>query len=766
MAKSLAKPERLGPAIARIHVVMEVLWLAAAGLVPLAMAPEEAMMGHTHVPKVALLRAVATLLLALWVWELVLTPKTSRCRPSLPLGWRFVSWLRENPARWVVVAAVAVLATTVLSVALSPVWRVSLWGQESGSDGYGLYTVVSYIALFLVVATHLKGPQQLQRLLWVIAASGVVVGAYAISQHFGFDPLLASTVSPTRAQSSLGHPIFAGAVLLMTVPVSLAAVLSLGRRFHPVLLILLGTLLVTVQLLGIAFTFSRGPWVGVGVALVVFLVVVGFTLGRRSLITAAAILGLPVLMPVIVATIPRGDVVISSGSQEFFSTRLSSIYGNVNSFGFGGRSTAWDDSSRLAAHRPWYDSDAFPELPSMTARPLRHLVGYGPDMFSYALPLAEEVHGSNPRVGHAHNLLLHQLVELGVLGLLSYLGLLVSLGVAGLIMLFRARRCGYPLGITLGLAAVLAVVAGRSVEQMVGVARVSDFTLFWLLAAILVAIPSLAGSTATAASSPRKPKARQGAAVSLLSPWKPAVASVLTVTLVAFLWQTNLRYVPAAVTAASAEAALQRGNYPESVRLLDRAISQAPSVELYRVYKGVALEAWSSRETDPALKANLLRLAYDEAKEALDWNPLSHRAWARAGEFSRKLGVLDESVREEALRNHIILATLLPGYWQPQNTLAGAYLQFNRPAEALIPIDRSLALNGDSRSTSQALYLLGWALRDLGRPHEAVAVLEKSVDRAPIPFAHGMLAELYDALGEHEKADQSRARYNALLASS
>ena len=55
--------------------------------------------------------------------------------------------------------------TTLLSTALSASFNVSLWGAVPGQDGYATYTLMAYLVLFGVIATHLKTKTQVGRLL-------------------------------------------------------------------------------------------------------------------------------------------------------------------------------------------------------------------------------------------------------------------------------------------------------------------------------------------------------------------------------------------------------------------------------------------------------------------------------------------------------------------------------------------------------------------------------------------------------------------------
>ena len=87
--------------------------------------------------------------------------------------------------------------------------------------------VVAYVLLFAVIATHLKTAPQLWRLLGAIVAVGLLVAGYAMLQHYGHDFLdLLEPGGETRASSTSGNPLFAGSVILLTIPISLVAATS------------------------------------------------------------------------------------------------------------------------------------------------------------------------------------------------------------------------------------------------------------------------------------------------------------------------------------------------------------------------------------------------------------------------------------------------------------------------------------------------------------------------------------------------------------
>ena len=180
---------------------LELFWLIAVFLVPLAFLDRdsissEAVIAYVEVPKIALLRILAGLMAILWLLEWAIESRLDfghllRDARRVPRAaeWpgKVGAWLRDRPIRWLFLAVWFFLGSTLLSTVFSGSFNVSMWGEIPGQDGYSLYTVASYVLLFGVIATHLKTRPQLWRLLGAVAAMGVLVAGYSISQHYSHD---------------------------------------------------------------------------------------------------------------------------------------------------------------------------------------------------------------------------------------------------------------------------------------------------------------------------------------------------------------------------------------------------------------------------------------------------------------------------------------------------------------------------------------------------------------------------------------------------
>ncbi|MEX2599000.1 MAG: O-antigen ligase family protein, partial [Dehalococcoidia bacterium] len=337
-----------------------------------------------------------------------------------------------------------------------------------------------------VVAAHVRTRAQVQRFLWAVVASAVLVSLYGISQHFGVDLMRTGGGPVRRASLSFGNPIFAGSFLVLTIPLTMALVMSLKDKTDRAEHILLGATLIAPQIAAMAFTLSRGPWVGLiagmGALVVLLYWMGGLAVARRGLVilaSAGAIAFLLVLLPVPGAA--------SGSGVGDVGERLGGIPAGVAG-GMTHRWTTWTTAAEAFVTVPWVDTAEYPEFPELGFRPLRPLVGYGPDMFGYAYPLAGEQTYTFEISTHGHNFLVHTALELGLLGVAAYVFLAVAIGLALLRLLRAARVRNGDLLYLMLLVGLGAAFVGRVVEQIPGKAQVSDLMLAWVLAGLVVAL--------------------------------------------------------------------------------------------------------------------------------------------------------------------------------------------------------------------------------------------------------------------------------------
>ncbi len=482
---------------------IEAGWLAAASLVPLFFNVYSARIFEPD--KLTLLRTVVLLMvLAGVVWLLELQ------RPvRLPS-------VRANP----LVGAVALfgivyVVTTITS--LNP--EVSFWGSYQRLQG--TFVNLCYLALFFFTAALVRRRDQVDRLVTVMVLTSLPVGLYGLLQYAGGlpgspirDPLPWGSDVTQRVTSTMGNPIFLGAWLIMVVPLTLARLVPATVGFlreangpgpFPWAAWARVTgygLVLTVQLLVILFTQSRGPWLGLLAGLFLFGVLTSLRLGHRRLAAVTAGLGLALAAFIAGLNVP-GSPLEPLKAQNRYLERLGSI--------------AEADSGTVRVRLLiWFgDGVGRGALGLVTENPWRLLVGHGPETMYFAYgpyypPDLAHYEARNASPDRSHNDLLDYLVTMGVLGLGTYL---LVLGVfywqAGRLL---AGLKEFPAQLL--VVALISGVTAHLVETLTGIAIAATRTYFWLFLGLTAALtafkPEPAGPPATAQATPARRDRRPG----------------------------------------------------------------------------------------------------------------------------------------------------------------------------------------------------------------------------------------------------------------
>ncbi|MCL2748360.1 MAG: O-antigen ligase family protein, partial [Oscillospiraceae bacterium] len=319
---------------------------------------------------------------------------------------------------------------------VSPLFSIAISGWRA---------VYEYILWFFVVV-RLARTRRAVRLCYVIfVLMGAALGLHAIFQYIAGVPIPAHWVSiyeaglRTRAFSIVGSPNILGCLMVMLAP--MAAGLSytmtgLRRRA----LCWAG---VVVMCLGCVFTFSRGAWVGLLVAVLVF----SLLRDRRLLILGA-------LAAVVALSIPQ--------IWNRFSFIFTSAFERNNTS--GGRSERWA-----------YGLDLLERT--------NPVFGFGLGRFGGAVAMQNQT--GSIRYFYLDNYYLKILVEMGYVGLVSYLFLLLSMLCNMLRALFRVRADNERYSLISGIfAGLVGVLVHCYFENIFEVPYMSAY--FWGLCALVM----------------------------------------------------------------------------------------------------------------------------------------------------------------------------------------------------------------------------------------------------------------------------------------
>lgn len=244
----------------------------------------------------------------------------------------------------------------------------------------------------------------------------------------------------------------------------------------------------------IIFTQSRGPWIGAMAGMFVFftaLIVIAWGRARREN-PARVALWRGLLVAEIAVTVLGGGFLVAfnlSNAPIFEPLRTMPYIGRM------GRLLETDEGTGLVRRLIWSgDEHAGGAVALITSDPLRMVIGWGPEsMFVaynrfYPPALANiEARGASP--DRSHEAYLDELVTKGVLGLASYLFVLISVFTLGIALIRRVDDWHAQALVS----ACLSIIVAHCVEGLTGIPIVSSLMLFWIAIATIVCVGLLYG---------------------------------------------------------------------------------------------------------------------------------------------------------------------------------------------------------------------------------------------------------------------------------
>lgn len=223
--------------------------------------------------KIALLRSIALVMVAIWIVRLIDQQ-----------AWRNIGRFRfSNPDAIWHKPFVLPVAGLILVYLLSTIFSINPWVSWSGSYQrlQGTYTTLSYIAFFGIMATTIRRPEQVRRVINTVIAASIPVALYGMVQHFGHDPLPWGGNVQDRVAGSMGNAIFIAGYLIMVIPLTLSRIIDafnniLGEEKLDAADIIRASVyifILAIQLLTLYWSGSRGPLIGLAVGLFSFTLV-------------------------------------------------------------------------------------------------------------------------------------------------------------------------------------------------------------------------------------------------------------------------------------------------------------------------------------------------------------------------------------------------------------------------------------------------------------------------------------------------------------
>ena len=658
------------------------VWLTLVVVIPLAFNPYSRRVFEPE--KAFVLRLVAFLFIILWTLRLStgqLSGETARCVPA---------W--QQPRIRASIAALCLGFVTLLATLTSVAPRISWSGSYEWRQG--ALTFLACLVVFLAAAWQ---PQPASWQTWLVTAielTSLMVAGYGVLQYVGFDPLPWQPTAGGRAFSTLGHPNFLAAYLVLVVPIVgvrlLSAIARPARSFHAVVL--------GVGLLCLYLTFSRSGWLGL-------LVAIGFLVALQIKWSPRrnrwwGVMGFSIV--VLLATIwlayldPAG--LFSQSPLEPVHSFLRGKSATIQV-----RALTWAGAWELIRQKP--------------------VLGFGPETFRLVFPQVFppllSIYGGSIAAGdHAHNELLDWAMTTGFLGLAAYVFWFATVMRMGIRSLPRLEdRTSRTL-----LMGLMAAMLGYTVQNQFSFSTTAPMSCFWLIAGWVVAISHSASAPSDEAENfdlqriGTSPKPAWWTRAAMMVGGLELAAALLVAALIPHalaLW--------ADVHAQMAWSATRTGEWDQA------ATRYAEALRLQRTqdrYWRFLAETYSAQAvSDPQHTAEAFLLAESALQEAIALSPLDmdyrlalgrlFYAWGVAGERDRLLLATD------AYRQAAAMSSSDPQVWSEWGR---TYQALGQLTAAIEKYDRALELNP---LHVQTYNYLGQTYLALGRTEEARVMFDK-----------------------------------------
>lgn len=422
-------------------------WLTVSLLVVVPLVFSTAVYRMFTVPKFAVLLTGSAALVPLLIWTAM---RTSERNDEIGRS------LASKHVLLVTLYTVIILISTLFGVA--PI--ASIFGSSYGQ--MGLLTHLCFFVVFISLIAIAGSEKRFRGVLWAMTLTGLAVATYAFVQFFGKDPFISAKLytfeseagAVVRVNSTIGHSNYLGNFLLYVTP--LGAGLALVSRGSARRAALAASIM---SVLAIAFTGTRGAWVGFVVAGLALLLLVrqpktekSGTWERKTMWRVGAIaLGVLLLFAI---------VSVSPASRSIVLRARSLIHENTGA----GRTLLWRDSMKMVKDYVF--------------------VGSGPEGFRKAfLPYkSDELARLAPDINNesSHNSFIDAAVSYGLPGAILYMAIIAS----SFSLLWRARRRARDRGARIITSALMASLAAVVVHNVFTFDQISTGLYFFALAAL------------------------------------------------------------------------------------------------------------------------------------------------------------------------------------------------------------------------------------------------------------------------------------------
>lgn len=365
------------------------------------------------------------------------------------------------------------LVIYMILITLATLFSVTLVGSIRD---YVIY--VFAFTLFYVLISQLDNREQLYRFITWLLLGSLLVSLYGVYQYIIGVPAesgwVDSTQNPdlqTRVFSVFGNPNILAEYLLLVIPYGLAVGLAVtDYRKKLIFFGITGAMAFTMLL-----TFSRGGWLALAVAIVLFAL-----MKDRRLLMLIFLLGVV-------------GIILLPFMPDVITQRLASI-GNLQDSSNNYRIILWSEAITIIKDF-WATG-----------------VGFG--HLAFREVYAEYMITRTKTPFHVHNTYLQVLVEMGVLGFTVFMWLLVSIFKTGIKSLMLSKDNFVNYIIIASLAAIFGILVQGMSENIFYLPKI--IMMFWINVAVLMVCAKLVGRETSSAPT-QKTSSQSGADLGAVS---------------------------------------------------------------------------------------------------------------------------------------------------------------------------------------------------------------------------------------------------------
>jgi len=538
--------------------------------------------------------------------------------------------------------------------------------------------------LYFVVINNIYNERQVNHILNIILFIGTLFGIYGIFQYNDMEifTFWQGNVGRQRVFGLFGNVNYFAEYLIVPLSIAVPLFLTTKNRIRKILL-LFGILTMGATLI---FTFTRGSYLGFGVA-VIFMFSLFFFSRGKNFIKDNKRLFIIILIVIIAAAslfilpnpLNKPGTTISKLKERVSITKLA------NEFSFGRRMATWKFTTLMIKDRPLLGSG----IGTFKYNTLRYQAKFfeqGDNRSLYPYGFSDK----------AHNEYLQLWAELGIIGLAIFLWLIIAYFNYGISNLKRERN-EQKQGVMIGLmGAVVAVL----VDGLFGfpLHLPATIVLFWLAIGLTV-VMELKNDINT-----------KKINISRFKLYLYIVIIFLTI----FLCVTMMRTFVARTCWYYGEKEIKNQNYDKAIEIYEKALKWDPY--LGALYYDLGIIFMQRDLYDTALKY------FKESKKYCDFPGLPQNfaiIYLAKGDLDKAIDSLKQAVSYQ--RN---VQTMPPLY----NNLGNAYLQLEKYELAEITFKNALKIDPDFFSSRYGL--AGVYLRQ-NRIDEGLIELKKVVKLAP-----------------------------------